>query len=101
MRPARPSTPPKTSAWRPDLAFALWLVGGLVSVVYFGTWAIQIALWFLALALRLAGGLAVLLFGLASLAALAFLDRKQLARIWRNERTHAENSALLARERWS
>ena len=82
------------------MAAAIWVVGGLFAVVYFGTWVIQIALWLLALALRLTAGLAVLVFGLASLLALAVLDRKQLARIWRNERTHAENAALLAREQW-
>ena len=83
------------------MAFALWLVGAVVALVFFGTWVIQGAAWLLVTALRLAGGLAVLLFGLASMLALAFLDRKQLARIWRNERTHADNAALLARERWS
>lgn len=82
------------------MALALWLTGAVFVLVFFGTWAIQIALWLLALALRLAGGLAVVLFGLASVLALALLDRKQLARIWRNERTYAENAALLARERW-
>ncbi len=79
---------------------ALWVVGGVVVLVFLGTWALQIVLWLLALALRLAGALALALFGLASMLALAFLDRKQLARIWRNERTHAANTALLARERW-
>ena len=83
------------------MAFAFWLVAAWFLVVYFGTWALQIALWFLALALRLAGGLAMILFGLVSLLALAFLDREQLGRIWRNERTHAANAALLRRERWT
>lgn len=83
------------------MAVALWPVGGLFVLVFLGTWAIQIAAWLLAVMLRLVGALAVLLFGLASVIALAFLDRKQLARIWRNERTHAANAALLARERWS
>lgn len=82
------------------MTFALWAVGAFVVIVFFGTWTIQIALWLLALALRLAGGVAMLVFGLMSLLALAFLDRKQLARIWRNERIHADNAALLARERW-
>ncbi len=83
------------------MGLALWAVGGLVVLVFFGTSALQIAIWLVGVALRLAGALAVLLFGLASLLALAFLDRKQLARIWRNERTHVANTALLARERWS
>lgn len=82
------------------MALALWLVGGVFVLVFFGTWAIQGVAWLLVTALRLAGALAVLLFGLASMLALAFLDRKQFARIWRNERTHADNAALLARERW-
>ena len=82
------------------MAVALWLVGAVVALVFLGTWVIQGAAWLLVAALRLAGGLAILLFGLASMLALAFLDRKQLARIWRNERTHADNAALLARERW-
>lgn len=83
------------------MAFALWLVGAFVVVIYFGTWALQIGLWLLAVALRLTGWLLTILFGLVSLAALALLDRKQLSRILRNERAHAENAALLARERWS
>ncbi len=83
------------------MTFALWLVGGFFVVVFFGTWTLQIVLWLLAVALRLAAWLAAILFGLTSMLALAFLDRKQLARIWRNERAHAANHALLARERWS
>ncbi len=82
------------------MAFAVWVVGAVFALVFFGTWALQITVWLLAVALRLAGALAGLLFGLASMLALAFLDREQLARIWRNERTHAANNALLARERW-
>jgi len=82
------------------MALALWLVGGVFVLVFFGTWAIQGVAWLLVTALRLAGALALLLFGLASMLALALLDRKQFARIWRNERTHADNAALLARERW-
>jgi hypothetical protein len=83
------------------MAFAVWLVVGFVLVVYFGTWALQIALWLLEVALRLAVWLATIVFGLLSLAALAVFDRQQLGRILRNERTHAENAALLARERWN
>ena len=83
------------------MAFALWVVGAGFVVVFFGTRVLQIVMWLLALVLRLTGWAAMTLFGLASLLALAFLDRKQLARIWRNERTHAANNALLARQRWS
>jgi len=80
------------------MAFALWLVGAFVVVVFFGTWALQIALWLLAVALRLAGWVAIALFGLMSLLALAVIDRRQLARIWRNQRAQAGAEALLRRE---
>ncbi len=83
------------------MTFALWLVGGFVVFVFFGTWALQIAVWLLMVTLRLAGWAAIALFGLISLLALAVLDRRQLARIWRNERAHAATEALMRRERWS
>ena len=82
------------------MTFALWLFCGIAVCVLFATWAIEIAVWLLGVALRLTGWVAMILFGLTSILALAFLDRKQLARIWRNERTQADNAALLARERW-
>jgi hypothetical protein len=81
------------------MAVALWVVGGVFVVVFFGTWALQIALWLLAVALRLAGWVAIALFGLMSLLALAVIDRRQLARIWRNQRAQAGAEALLRRER--
>lgn len=81
------------------MAFALWLVGAFVVVVFFGTWALQIALWLLGGALRLAGWIAIALFSLMSLLALAVIDRRQLARIWRNEQAQAGAKALLRRER--
>jgi len=83
------------------MAAALWIAGGLVLLVWAGTWAIQIALWLLQFALRLLGGLAVLAFGLVSLIALALLDRRELGRIWRRQRADAAVAAVLARERWS
>ena len=83
------------------MAVALWIVGAFVAVVFFGTWALQIALWLLQIALRLAGALAVLAFGLVSLLALALLDRKELQRIWRRQRADQAVAATLARERWS
>ncbi len=83
------------------MAVAVWIAGGLVLLIWGGTWAIQIALWLLQFALRLLGGLAVLAFGLVSLLALALLDRRELARIWRRQRADAAVAALLARERWS
>ena len=83
------------------MTFALWLVGGFVVFVFFGTWALQIAVWLLMVTLRLAGWAAIALFGLISLLALAVLDRRQRARIWRNERAHAAAEALVRRDRWS
>ncbi|GAA0653938.1 hypothetical protein [Brevundimonas lenta] len=83
------------------MALALWLVGAVIVVLFLGTWALQIGLWLLALALRITVWLTTVLLGLVSQAALAVLDPGQLGRILRNERSHARNAALLARERWS
>ena len=83
------------------MAIALWLVGAFVAVVFFGTWAVQIALWLLALALRLAAWTGMVLVGLVSLLALALVDRRQPAQIWRNECAHAAAEAVVRRERWS
>ena len=83
------------------MALALWIVGGGIVLVWCGTWAIQIVLWLIQLALRLAGGLAVLAFGLVSLAALALLDREELRRIWRRRQADQAVASTLARERWS
>ncbi|MCS6624790.1 hypothetical protein N0B44_17890 [Roseibacterium beibuensis] len=80
---------------------ALWIVGAACLLVWCGTWAIQVALWLLQLALRLLGGAAVLAFGLVSILALALLDRDELRRIWRRHRAGAAVAATLARERWS
>ena len=82
------------------MTFALWLVGAVFALVIFGTWAIQITVWLLAVALRLAGALAVLLFGLVSLLALGFLDRRQLARIWRNERQSSSSTIVTIFGMW-
>lgn len=81
------------------MALALWLVGGFVFVVFFGTWAIQIAAWIIVVALRLIGLVATLMFGLAATLALAVWDRPALGRIWNNQRVQADNDALLGRER--
>lgn len=83
------------------MALALWSVGGFVALVFFGTWALQIALWLIQLGLRLVGAVAVLVFGLVSLLALALLDRRELARIWRRQKADQAVAAVLARERWS
>jgi len=81
------------------MAVALWLLGAVVLTVFLGSWVLQIALWLLDLALRLVGWMAALLFGLVSLLALALIDRRQLARIWRNQRAHAAAEAVVRRER--
>ena len=83
------------------MAFALWLVGAYVVIVCFGTWALQIALWLLAAALRIGGWTLMILFGLLSLLALAILDREQLARVWRGEPPGADTAALSAAKRWA
>ncbi|WP_374513840.1 hypothetical protein [Brevundimonas sp.] len=83
------------------MVFAAWLVAAAILLVFFGTWALQIALWLLMLALRLAAWTGMVLFGLVSLLALALIDRRQLARIWRNECAHAAAEAVVRRERWS
>ena len=82
------------------MALALWGAGALAVLVFFGTWALQIVLVLVQISARLLGGLALLAVGLGSLVALAFIDRAALAHLWRNERVHADNAALLARERW-
>ena len=83
------------------MALALWIVGGWFLLIYCGTWAIQIVLWLLQVALRLVGVLAMLVFGAVSLLALALLDRRELQRIWRRQQADQAVAATLARERWS
>ena len=83
------------------MALALWIVGGWFLLVWCGTWALQIALWLIEVALRLVCGVAVLAFGLVSLLALAVLDRQELGRIWRRRQADQAVAVTLARERWS
>jgi hypothetical protein len=83
------------------MALALWIVGGWFLLVWCGTWALQIALWLIEVALRFVCGVAVLAFGLVSLLALAVLDRKELGRIWRRRQADQAVAVTLARERWS
>lgn len=83
------------------MALVLWIVCGWFVLIWFGTWALQIALVLLQFGLRLAGALAVLAFGLVSIAALALLDRAELRRIWRRNQADAAVASTLARERWS
>lgn len=57
---------------------ALWVVGGLWAVIYFGTWIVQIGLWLLEITIRVViavGGVAI---GLACLIGLALFDRPGL-----------------------
>ena len=83
------------------MALALWIVGGAFVLIWFGTWALQIALVLLQVLLRLVGAGAVLVFGLVSLVALAMLDRDELRRIWRRRQADQAVATTLARERWS
>ncbi len=83
------------------MALALWIVGGAFVLIWFGTWALQIALALLQVLLRLVGAGAVLVFGLVSLVALAMLDRDELRRIWRRRQADQAVATTLARERWS
>ena len=83
------------------MTLAVWVICGGFALIWFGTWALQIALTLLQMCLRLAGAAAVLVFGLASLLALALIDRRELARIWRRHRADQTVASTLARERWS
>ena len=83
------------------MALALWIAGGWVVLVCCGTWALQIALWLVEAVLRLICALAVLVFGLVSLLALALLDRDELRRILRRRQADQAVASALARERWS
>jgi tetrahydromethanopterin S-methyltransferase subunit E len=83
------------------MAVALWAVGAFILIVYFGTWALQIALWLLMIALRLGGWAVMIVVGLLSLLALAILDRRQLARICRGEPIDTGPGALQALKRWA
>jgi len=49
------------------MAFALWIVGGFVVVVCFGTLTLQLALWALAVAVRLTILAACAVLGAAAL----------------------------------
>ncbi|HST92192.1 MAG TPA: hypothetical protein VLJ13_08330 [Brevundimonas sp.] len=83
------------------MAVALWFVGAFIVLIYFGTWALQIALWLLMITLRLGGWALLMVVGLLSLLALAILDRKQLARVWRGEPADRETPTMAALKRWA
>ena len=57
---------------------ALWLVGAIAFIVYFGTWAIQIAIALLLVMARLAGWALVLIAGLVGMVWLLAFDRPSL-----------------------
>lgn len=83
------------------MALALWVVGGFIVLVYFGTWGLQIALWLLMIALRLGGWALMIVVGLLALLALAIVDRKQLARVCRGEPVDTSAGTLQAFKRWT
>lgn len=60
------------------MAAALWIVSAIAFFVYFGTWAIQIAIALLLIVARLAGWALVLIAGLAGMAWLLAFDRPAL-----------------------
>lgn len=69
------------------VALAVWIVCAWVFVVFFGTWAVQIALWLALVAWRLLMLAAGLVCGVISLAILAVIDRPALMRVLRNQPT--------------
>lgn len=61
------------------MAFALWVVGGFVMVVYFGTLALQLALWALEVTVRLTIFAVCAVIGAA---ALLIVGGRRLLRPW-------------------
>ena len=82
------------------MGLAVWIVCAWVFVVFFGTWAVQIALWLTLVAWRLLVLIAGLVWGMISLGILAVMDRPALMRILRNQNAHAGVRRTLATERW-
>lgn len=83
------------------MALAVWIVCAWVFVVFFGTWAVQIAVFLALVVWRLLVLLAGLVWGIISLGILAVIDRHALMRILRNRDVHAEIRCTRAIERWS
>lgn len=81
------------------MALAVWIVCAWVFVVFFGTWAVQIALFLLLVAWRLLVLAAGLVWGIISLGILAVIDRPALMRILRNQDAHAQVRRTLAAQR--
>lgn len=67
------------------MALAVWIVCAWVFVVFFGTWAVQIAAFLLLIAWRLLVLAAGLIWGILSIAILAVIDRPALMRLLRNQ----------------
>ncbi len=65
------------------MAFALWAVGGFIFVVYFGTLALQAAIWVLQVAIVLATWAVQIVAGVAAMLLLALFDRSTLRKVWR------------------
>ena len=61
------------------MAAALWIVGAVFFVIYFGTWAIQIGLGLLNLAIHLIVWAVVGVVGMAALLWMLAFDRAALA----------------------
>lgn len=67
------------------VGLAVWIVCAWVFVVFFGTWAVQIALWLAVVAWRLLVLTAGLVWGILSIALLTVIDRPALMRLLRNQ----------------
>ena len=67
------------------MALAVWIVCAWVFLVFFGTWAVQIALWLALVAWRLLVLAAGLVWGLVAIAILAVIDRPAVMRLLRNQ----------------
>jgi hypothetical protein len=83
------------------MTVALWIVGGFVFVVCFGTLALRLAIWLIEITLVVGGWLITALFGLACTLWLAVAYPSELRRIWRNEATKTRVRLTLTRERWT
>lgn len=67
------------------MALAVWIVCAWVFVVFFGTWAVQIAVFLALVAWWLVVLAAGLVWAILSLGILAVIDRPALMRILRNQ----------------
>lgn len=60
------------------MAAAVSIFAAIVLTIYFGSWALQIALWVLSVSIRLLVGVTGLVLGLVCLLGLALFDRPGL-----------------------